>query len=158
MHSLTQAVSLPFSEVNFVWALVIAAVLGACFGLERSIAGKHAGMRTYALVSLGSCLFVIIGTLSSLQLSFFSGINPVQIAGSIVIGIGFIGAGLSGLRGGRNTRRAHHRNRHLGRRRRGHGLRIRPLSAGDCRNGPRAYHLLPLSQARERHPRQIRDA
>lgn len=81
------------------WSLIAAALLGALLGLERSLAGKHAGMRTYALVSLGSCLFVIIGTLSSLQLSFFEGVNPLQIAGSIVIGIGFIGAGLAAVRG-----------------------------------------------------------
>ena len=79
--------------------LLVAAIMGALLGLERSIAGKHAGMRTYALVSLGSCLFVIIGTLASYQLSFFAGINPLQIAGSIVIGIGFIGSGLA-LMGG----------------------------------------------------------
>lgn len=100
MNPIMHVLPVSFSEAHFIGALVIAAVLGACLGLERSIAGKHAGMRTYALVSLGSCLFVIIGTLSSLQLSFFAGLNPVQIAGSIVIGIGFIGAGLSGLRGG----------------------------------------------------------
>ena len=72
---------------------------GDLLGLERSIAGKHAGMRTYALVSLGSCLFVIVGTLASYQLSIFSGINPLQIAGSIVIGIGFIGSGLAFMGG-----------------------------------------------------------
>lgn len=86
-------------ELEFIFALIASALLGAFLGLERSLAGKHAGMRTYALVSLGSCLFVIVGTLSSLQLSFFSGVNPLQIAGSIVIGIGFIGAGLVSLRG-----------------------------------------------------------
>ncbi|MBC7836597.1 MgtC/SapB family protein [Acetobacteraceae bacterium] len=80
-------------------SLIAAALFGAFLGVERSLAGKHAGMRTYALVSLGSCLFVIIGTLSSLQLSIFPGINPLQIAASIVIGIGFIGAGLSSMRG-----------------------------------------------------------
>ena len=92
--------SLPmFSEAHFVVGLIMAALLGALLGVERSIAGKHAGMRTYALVSMGSCLFVIVGTLASLQLSFFSGINPLQIAGSIVIGIGFIGSGLAVFRG-----------------------------------------------------------
>ena len=90
---------MPLNESSFIWSLVIAALLGALLGLERSIAGKHAGMRTYALVSLGSCLFVVIGTLSSTELAFFVGTNPLQIAGSIVIGIGFIGAGLSALRG-----------------------------------------------------------
>lgn len=90
---------LPLNEMAFVLSLIASALLGALLGLERSIAGKHAGMRTYAFVSLGSCLFVIIGTLSSIQLSFFPGVNPLQIAGSIVIGIGFIGSGLAVFRG-----------------------------------------------------------
>src|SRR3989344_711596 len=86
-------------ENEFIVRLALSAVLGSLLGLERSLAGKHAGMRTYAMVSLGSCLFVVIGELSSIKLSMFAGLNPVQIAGSIVIGIGFIGAGLSALHG-----------------------------------------------------------
>jgi len=86
-------------ELEFAWRLVLAVVLGVCLGLERSLAGKHAGMRTYSLVGLGSCVFVIVGTLASFQLATFSGINPLQIAGSIVIGIGFIGSGLAAFRG-----------------------------------------------------------
>jgi putative Mg2+ transporter-C (MgtC) family protein len=68
-------------------------------GLERSLAGKHAGMRTYALVSLGSALFTLLGVLASYDMSFMSGINPLQLAGSVIIGIGFIGSGLSVFRG-----------------------------------------------------------
>lgn len=86
-------------ESDFIVRLAVAAILGSALGLERSLAGKHAGMRTYAMVSLGSCLFVIIGIISSFQMAVFSGVNPLQIAGSIVIGIGFIGAGLSAMRG-----------------------------------------------------------
>ena len=86
-------------ENEFVWRLVVATLLGALFGLERSLAGKHAGMRTYAMVSMGSALFVCLGTLASFQLSMFAGINPLQIAGSIVIGVGFMGYGLAGFRG-----------------------------------------------------------
>jgi putative Mg2+ transporter-C (MgtC) family protein len=82
-------------EIDIITRLVVAAVLGACMGLERSLAGKHAGMRTYALVSLGSCLFTVAGLVASYQLSSFAGINPLQIAGSVVIGIGFIGTGLA---------------------------------------------------------------
>ena len=80
MNPLTNIASLPFSETHFVGALVIAALLGAVLGIERSIAGKHAGMRTYALVSMGSCLFVVVGTLASLELSFFSSVNPLALA------------------------------------------------------------------------------
>src|SRR3990167_5829927 len=86
-------------ESEFVTRLVIAAVLGGLLGLERSIAGKHAGMRTYALVSLGSALFVCMGTLASLQFTQFAGVNPLQLAGSIIIGIGFIGSGLAVFHG-----------------------------------------------------------
>jgi putative Mg2+ transporter-C (MgtC) family protein len=67
------------SEIELIVSLVLAAVLGAFLGVERSLAGKHAGMRTYALVSLGSCLFVLLGTVAS--------------------GIGFIGSGLAIMRG-----------------------------------------------------------
>jgi putative Mg2+ transporter-C (MgtC) family protein len=87
------------TELSFVSNLCLAAILGSLMGLERSLSGKHAGMRTYALVSLGSCLFVILGTLASYQLANFAGVNPLQIAGSIVIGIGFIGSGLMVFRG-----------------------------------------------------------
>lgn len=86
-------------ELTMAARLLIAALLGMAVGWERSMAGKHAGMRTYAMVSLGSALFVALGTLASFQLSIFSGINPLQIAGSIVIGIGFIGSGLAMYRG-----------------------------------------------------------
>lgn len=93
--------SFGFVEMTFAWRLVVAMVLGACLGLERSLAGKHAGMRTYSLVSLGSATLVVVGTLASYQLSMFAGVNPLQIAGSIVIGIGFIGSGLAALHGDR---------------------------------------------------------
>lgn len=86
-------------EMEVVTRLVVAAVLGACMGLERSLSGKHAGMRTYALVSLGSCLFTAAGLVASYQLASFAGTNPLQIAASIVIGIGFIGSGLAVMRG-----------------------------------------------------------
>ncbi|HVY72979.1 MAG TPA: MgtC/SapB family protein [Candidatus Paceibacterota bacterium] len=88
-------------ELAFSARLVVAAVLGMAIGIERSIVGKHAGMRTYAMVSLGSALFVVLGTLAAYQLSVFSGVNPLQIAGSIVVGIGFIGSGLAVYQGDR---------------------------------------------------------
>lgn len=82
-------------EAEIITRLVVAVILGACMGLERSLAGKHAGMRTYALVSLGSALFTVAGLVASYQLTSFTGVNPLQIAASIVIGIGFIGSGLA---------------------------------------------------------------
>lgn len=86
-------------ENEFIVRLVVAAALGALLGLERSLAGKHAGMRTYALVSLGSALFTVAGVLASYQFAVFPSINPLQLAGFVIVGIGFIGSGLAVFRG-----------------------------------------------------------
>ncbi len=86
-------------ENEFVWRLAAAALLGALLGLERSLAGKHAGMRTYALVSMGSALFTVLGIAASYQFSMFPGVNPLQLAGFVIVGIGFIGSSLGGLGG-----------------------------------------------------------
>ncbi len=86
-------------ETEVIVRLAVATLLGACMGLERSLAGKHAGMRTYALVSLGSALFTVVGVVASYQLAGFAGINPLGLAGSVIVGIGFIGSGLAVFRG-----------------------------------------------------------
>ncbi len=96
MHTFTHALApSTLLELSYSWRLVVAVVLGVVMGVERSIAGKHAGLRTYGLVSLGSCAFTLVGVIAAQQLSMFSGINPFQIAGYVVLGIGFIGSGLA---------------------------------------------------------------
>jgi len=78
--------------------LLLAALLGMLIGTERVAAGKKAGTRTFALVALGSCLFI----LTSIEVTqLFLGIvnfDPMRMAAGIVQGIGFIGAGLFILR------------------------------------------------------------
>ncbi len=79
--------------------LTLALLLGTALGVEREIAKKKAGMRTFGLVSLGSCLFSII---SVNALKFIGGaevigainFDPTRIAAQIVVGIGFLGAGI----------------------------------------------------------------
>lgn len=75
--------------------LALAALFGALIGIERTMAGKSAGMRTYSLVSLGSCLFMLItaiGYANTVHITTDG--NPVQVISGIVSGVGFIGAGL----------------------------------------------------------------
>ena len=92
-----------FADENIIifLQLVLAMLLGIALGVERSIAGKMAGMRTYALVSLGSCLFIVTAT--TFGGPFFSdnvNIDPLmRISASIITGIGFLGAGLIIFRG-----------------------------------------------------------
>ena len=74
--------------------LSIAAVLGLLLGAERSLAGKTAGMRTYALVSLASALFVVIALEVTSVYMGKTPFDPMRTMAAIISGIGFIGAGL----------------------------------------------------------------
>jgi putative Mg2+ transporter-C (MgtC) family protein len=72
--------------------LVISMALGMTIGVERFLAGKTAGMRTYTLISMGSALFIIISqTVASQSLSY--NFDPLRIAAQIVAAAGFLGVG-----------------------------------------------------------------
>ncbi len=77
-----------------LYKLFLALFLGMVIGTERIYAHKTAGMRTYALVSMGAALFVMIGEMVFSRYDPTIGANPFQLAGPIVTGIGFLGAGL----------------------------------------------------------------
>ena len=74
--------------------LLIALALGMMIGMERVWAHKTAGMRTYALVSMGSALFVVISEQMVNAYANFSGLNPLHLVSNILVGVGFIGTGL----------------------------------------------------------------
>ncbi|MFT5281188.1 MAG: putative Mg2+ transporter-C (MgtC) family protein [Flavobacteriaceae bacterium] len=77
--------------------LIIAVVLGAILGIDRTIANKEAGMRTYALISFGAALFVIISEAMFnhySSLGFANSFEISRIPANIVSGIGFLGAGI----------------------------------------------------------------
>lgn len=82
------------SELELFFQLLLALVLGALLGLERSVAGKQAGMRTFALVAIGSCLFIIVSEDIVARYMGFGSVSPLRMAAAIVTGIGFLGAGL----------------------------------------------------------------
>ncbi|MFZ2303286.1 MAG: MgtC/SapB family protein [Minisyncoccia bacterium] len=77
--------------------LFTALLLGMSLGVERAVAGKTAGMRTYGLVTMGSALFVIVGVLTSggygSNVIVFTD-SSARVTAAIIQGIGFIGAGL----------------------------------------------------------------
>jgi len=80
--------------IDITIRLFVALLLGMIIGTERVWAHKTAGMRTYALVSMGSALFVIISNEMVEYYTGFSGLNPLMIVAQIVVGVGFIGSGL----------------------------------------------------------------
>lgn len=74
--------------------LGVALILGMIIGTERVWAHKTAGMRTYALVAMGSALFVLISEEIVKMYMNLPGLNPTMIVAQIIVGIGFIGTGL----------------------------------------------------------------
>lgn len=75
-------------EKVLLFKLFFAALLGYIMAYERRQFGKGAGMRTYGMIAMGSCLFTLVS-----QYGFLSA-DPARIAAQIVSGIGFIGAGV----------------------------------------------------------------
>ena len=72
--------------------LLLAVFLGGSLGFERWLKRKPAGLRTYALVSLGACVFTMISVLGFAGDD--KGYDPSRIVSQIVVGIGFLGAGI----------------------------------------------------------------
>lgn len=74
--------------------LSLAAVLGILIGTEREIKGRLAGIKTHALVCLAASLFTILSTVGFRDFIAGNSFDPSRVASQIVIGIGFLGAGL----------------------------------------------------------------
>jgi len=79
--------------------LLLAVFLGALIGLERLIVHKEAGMKTHALVSLGSALFILISEALVLKYGNVTGFDASRMASQVIVGIGFLGAGSIMLKG-----------------------------------------------------------
>jgi putative Mg2+ transporter-C (MgtC) family protein len=85
---------------DIIIRLVVAVGLGMVIGAERLLAHKEAGMKTHALVSLGSAVFVVISELMAEKYNV-AGFDPSRIASQIIVGIGFLGAGSIIFKGSR---------------------------------------------------------
>jgi len=81
--------------------LVVAVGLGMLIGAERIMVHKEAGMKTHAMVSLGSAIFIIISQIVSAQYQGTGGLDPTRMASQIIVGVGFLGAGAIILQGNR---------------------------------------------------------
>ena len=83
-------------QIQLVWQLFLALLLGGIIGIDRERKKRAAGLQTCSLVALGSCLFTIISCelfnyfLNKPGVSF----DPSRIVLAVATGIGFIGAGV----------------------------------------------------------------
>lgn len=75
-------------EFSFLINISVGILAGVIVGLERQWQQKLAGIRTTALVSFGSCMFVTLSTL------FVTDGSPTRIAAQVVSGVGFLAGGV----------------------------------------------------------------
>ncbi len=76
-------------ELEMVLRLLLAAALGAAIGYQRERAGKQAGLRTHILISVGAALISLISIYG-----FGDASDPARVAAGVVVGVGFLGAGV----------------------------------------------------------------
>ena len=77
--------------LNWIFRIVLATLCGCAIGYERTSRNKSAGIRTHAIIALGSSMFMIISKYAFFDVSTADG---ARVAAQIVSGIGFLGAGV----------------------------------------------------------------
>lgn len=78
------------NSITTILRILLALLLGGILGIERGMKNRPAGMRTYMLVCIGSCMIMLTNQYVFQTLG--SG-DPVRMSAQVVSGIGFLGAG-----------------------------------------------------------------
>lgn len=82
---------------TFILYTLLALALGSFVGLERQWHRRLVDLKTNALVSMGAALFMMTAATAT------GYVDPIRMAGQIVVGVGFLGGGLL-FRDGTQTR------------------------------------------------------
>ncbi len=77
----------PFNWLSIFTALAC----GTIIGVERQLRGKPAGIRTSALIIMGTYVFMACSIYVSKEANMS---DPSRIIGQVITGIGFLGAGV----------------------------------------------------------------
>ena len=89
-------------NLEFVLRILLSALCGAVFGIERSRRFKEAGVRTHIIVCCAAAVMMMVSKygftdLSKMNGAFYDGTrgaDPARIAAQVVSGISFLGAGM----------------------------------------------------------------
>lgn len=76
-----------------LFRLFLSMLLGVLVGAERKRKGQIAGIRTFALISMGACLAMILSIYVPQAYFGLKNGDPGRIAAQVITGIGFIGGG-----------------------------------------------------------------
>ena len=86
--------SLDITFGNAIFRLLLSMMLGVIVGAERMRKGQIAGVRTFALISMGSCLAMLLSIYVPQEYLGLKNGDPGRIAAQVISGIGFLGAGI----------------------------------------------------------------
>ena len=87
--------SINSSEITLessIFKLFLSLVLGGIVGIERKRKGQMAGVRTFALICMGSTLAMIVSAYIPIIYNLKVG-DPARVAAQVISGVGFLGAG-----------------------------------------------------------------
>ncbi len=86
-----------YDNLEFLFRILLATVLGAAIGLERTKRQKEAGVRTHCIIACASAVFMILSKyafIDTAALAGSRGADAARIAAQVVSGISFLGAGV----------------------------------------------------------------
>lgn len=78
---------------NATFRLILSMILGVMVGAERKRKGQIAGVRTFSLISMGSCLAMLLSIYVPQEYLGLKNGDPARIAAQVITGVGFIGGG-----------------------------------------------------------------
>ena len=81
------------NALNAVFKLTLSLLLGCVVGLERKRKGQIAGLRTFALISMGATLAMILSIYIPQEYMGLKNGDPGRVAAQVITGVGFLGAG-----------------------------------------------------------------
>lgn len=90
---ISQICSQDVNVYGAVFKLFLSLCLGAIIGLERRTKGQVAGMRTFALISMGATLAMLVSIYIPQEYMGLKNGDPGRIAAQVISGVGFLGAG-----------------------------------------------------------------
>lgn len=94
LHNYLDAIGgVEINTASAVTRMVISLILGSCVGIERKSKGQIAGVRTFALISLGATLAMLLSIYVPQEYLGLKNGDPGRIAAQVITGIGFLGAG-----------------------------------------------------------------
>ena len=78
---------------NMIFRIVLSMALGIMVGAERKRKGQIAGVRTFALISMGACLSMLLSIYVPQEYLGLKNGDPGRIAAQVITGVGFLGGG-----------------------------------------------------------------